>query len=368
MKAAVACCLMVFGIHAQVATAKPKASCFGDRKSGAGVIYLHGIDTIVPSEQELGNRRLLIKIAATLKFDLAIVRSTEFCKEKSRAGQLCWHRGDEQLNQTLLSEITTAGAECFSLDARVGILGFSNAGYLLNAITTQCLPSKTKWFLSIGAAGDVLKDAPQTNANCQDHLLHFMIGKKDITNIKVRKTFAQLKSLGRKIALTEFTGGHEIPELPTSEILAKLVTENINSSREIEDHCDLPGNDLSNQAADTPQHCHDICVGNSKCAAFVFVSGWNRCQLKIKAGRRVKLTMHSGIRQTKGPVTLISDTDGSGKDKERVSRTRSAAVCADLCTKDAACLAATYIEGYGDCWLKSTTGRQSKKVFFCGDR
>jgi hypothetical protein len=135
-------------------------------------------------------------------------------------------------------------------------------------------------------------------------------------------------------------------------------------------HCDISGSGTA-QAAPDAATCRERCLSHAPCAAFVFVSGWNRCFLKEKAARiAALLRFYAGRIAVDGQTRRVADAgydrDDSGKDMRKLPHTASAAACAAACLGEAGCLAFAYLEGYGDCYLKATHGIVRDKIFSCG--
>lgn len=138
-------------------------------------------------------------------------------------------------------------------------------------------------------------------------------------------------------------------------------------------HCDLPGGNRSHQATVSAEACATACSTDPACQAWSFVGGWNRCFLKQKSAKPVKLQIHAaqierdaqGVRQL-GKIHL--NHDSSGKDLRRISTVKDAEACGQLCVEEAQCESIAFLDGYGDCWLKKNKGRLFPKVFYCGLR
>ncbi|MEZ4743523.1 MAG: PAN domain-containing protein [Bdellovibrionota bacterium] len=144
--------------------------------------------------------------------------------------------------------------------------------------------------------------------------------------------------------------------------------------------CDLPGDNIGSSKLNTPEACKDKCLADKKCQGFVFISGWNRCFIKQKYLRLVKLKMSSGqiienqqdaadAHNSKGmrKVKLFGDrVDHSSKDLKRVSNIENLDKCGQRCLQEERCYAFTYLDGYRDCWLKGKGGSPRDKIFYCG--
>lgn len=129
--------------------------------------------------------------------------------------------------------------------------------------------------------------------------------------------------------------------------------------------CDLPlAKNLKSLSLQTHEACRKHCQDSgSSCAAWVFVSGWNRCFLKAEpTKRKVKLIFEAGFRED---ATISLRSDSSGKDLRRVSGVKDAKQCQKHCKAESQCGSFTYMNGYGDCWLKYPGGNLYGKQFHC---
>lgn len=134
--------------------------------------------------------------------------------------------------------------------------------------------------------------------------------------------------------------------------------------------CDLPGNDLGGKDGSSKEvsveACEQRCASHSQCAAYVFISGWNRCFLKAKAGKSVPVRFYAGTMKDGKIADAGFDRDYSGKDLRRVEHVASGEACGKTCEAEPQCRAFAYIGGYSDCWLKKDVGTRREKVFSCG--
>jgi len=106
------------------------------------------------------------------------------------------------------------------------------------------------------------------------------------------------------------------------------------------------------------------CDSDASCRGFTFVSGWNRCFLKSKIARFAILRFVSAA---KGGSPQ-PDFDNTRKDLRRVIHLKTPLACSRACGSEPKCTGWTYLDGYGDCWLKSGVGRLKPKVFYCGTK
>lgn len=358
-----------------LATSDFPAECFGTGKNSNGLIYLHGIDTLTPGTQELENRELMQALASELNMDLAVVRSDQPCQDKNYQGKLCWMRKPEDVLSRTVEKIERSGSKCFRSDAKVGLVGFSNAGYLLLQAAADCATLKAQWSIAIGAGGSA--DFGRVKGACGR--LRMMLGNRDVYSEKsARMGFSRLKSLGRDVELVPYDGKHELQKVSLTELIKKQIAPDsaIEPSQSVaawatgavEKNCDLNGKDLAAKNLPDQQSCQDYCDQEQGCRGYVFISGWGKCFLKSKVVRQSSVKMISGkkdLDRRLGPIEIFDDHDNSGKDMRRVTNVKDGASCAQECQNDAACKGFTLIGGYGDCWLKSTSGKIYSKVFYC---
>ena len=136
-------------------------------------------------------------------------------------------------------------------------------------------------------------------------------------------------------------------------------------TKKLQVNCDLLGPTVKSKSVSDPTACQEFCT-QEKCAAFTFVSGWNKCFLKRSARRPRTISIASGTLKNKRSTFEINvDIDNSGKDIKQVSA-KSATACGQACQKFAACVAFAFISGYDSCWLKKTRGKEVAKKFYCG--
>jgi hypothetical protein len=137
-----------------------------------------------------------------------------------------------------------------------------------------------------------------------------------------------------------------------------------------EAHCDVAATELRSLPTATAEACRDACAGEPRCAAYVHVSGWGRCFLKAKPGRKATIRFYSGAVESRGgarvAVDAAYDVDYSGKDMRKLPGTASGEACRDACIAEPRCRAFAYLEGYANCWLKETRGDARAKIFSCG--
>ncbi|MBQ46646.1 MAG: hypothetical protein CMP10_04020 [Zetaproteobacteria bacterium] len=134
-------------------------------------------------------------------------------------------------------------------------------------------------------------------------------------------------------------------------------------------NCDLPGQNLKSFNVAKPKDCREACTNNQKCNGFSFISGWNKCFLKVTSRAAVEIRFFSGELGSNREVASSGwDIDYSGKDLKKIPYVTDGKACSIACIKDPKCKAFGYISGYRDCWLKKTIGKSRHKVFWCGQR
>lgn len=135
-------------------------------------------------------------------------------------------------------------------------------------------------------------------------------------------------------------------------------------------NCDLPAASLASLKKSTVDECQKTCEDHKNCAAFVFVSGWQRCFLKESAARQARIQLLSGELSSEAnrafdKKDIKVDFDHTGKDLERIVLDK-VEDCAKACLARSDCYAFTYIDGYRVCWLKAGGGKFQEKIFQCG--
>jgi len=192
--------------------------CIGPKDASRFMVYLHGMDTISPSKQELENRKVLSRLAESLKIKFAIPRAKSKCPTNS--AQLCWSwqaKISTDLESTK-NAISTSANECFPSKG-YEVLGFSNGGAALTSMLRLCEKVEFKKAIAIGAAGGWFSSDPKDLRSCGPKLIS-MLGKEDGANQKpVRDLTAHLLSLHAPIELVEYVGGHALSYEPLYEVL-----------------------------------------------------------------------------------------------------------------------------------------------------
>ena len=177
------------------------------------------------------------------------------------------------------------------------------------------------------------------------------------------KILAALSRLALLAALAPAQGLAQSPSSPAAGPAAPR------PQATLQEHCDIAGAGAPQKTADAAA-CRDLCTTTATCAAFVFVSGWNRCFLKDKKARVATLRFYAGYIDATAAARPVAeagyDRDDSGKDMRSLPHTKTAAACASACVDEPRCRAFAYLEGYDACYLKSTHGSLRAKVFSCG--
>lgn len=199
------------------------AECIGPKDSKTVAIYLHGMDTESPSNQELENRKVLSKISESLKIGIAIPRAKNKCPNKS---QICWgcNFNEDGVVENALQLASASQTQCFPKSTQIGLIGFSNGGFVANQIIKDCKKTDFKWLVSIGAGGSYNKN-DKTNLNKCGALI-LMAGKEDKSN------YEQIKSLEKwmnerkaNVNFVEYESGHNLPEKDLEKVLKTLISK-----------------------------------------------------------------------------------------------------------------------------------------------
>lgn len=197
------------------------AECFGPKDSKTVAVYLHGMDTESPSNQELENRKVLSKISESLKIGIAIPRTKNKCPNKT---QLCWgwNFNDTGVVDTAIQLAIETQKQCFPKADQFGIVGFSNGGFIANQIVKDCKKTNFKWLISIGAGGSFNKNNKTDLSKCNS--LTLMAGKQDKFNYEPIKDLAKwLKEHKADVTLVEYNSGHLLPEKDLEKVLKSII-------------------------------------------------------------------------------------------------------------------------------------------------
>lgn len=209
--------LLVFSIlnvRADVSEAQLNVTCIGNDNAQGFLIYLHGMDSIIPSPQELTNRKILTDIALKYNLKIAMPRAEMECPTQLES--ICWGWTWSSLElTTIIPKILSAREQCFSSDKPFGVIGFSNGGYLLNNwFQAGLLPSfgiNPSFIISSGAdRGFILSNSIDLSKNPP---LILIAGDHDIYNHDMSETYsAQLMTMHADVKVVTFNGAHELNE------------------------------------------------------------------------------------------------------------------------------------------------------------
>lgn len=197
-------------------------SCLGSDKSNLGVIYLHGMDTATPSDQEKQNRNILQNISDKYNLRIAIPRSNKACSQNK--DQICWGWNFNDIELSYVrNEIEKSSSICKLPSKRI-LIGFSNGAYALNKLFRQCLTSNDQVIISQGANiyNGSLEIDPKDLSKC-GHLI-FISGLNDKYNFDPSLNYIkQLKSKNSNVDLITFDGGHEMNEEAVSKAIKEIL-------------------------------------------------------------------------------------------------------------------------------------------------
>ena len=200
-------------------------SCIGPESAEIFVIYLHGMDSVQPSAQELANRSLLEQMAKTRNIRFALPRAQSKCPNEPDS--ICWGwKFDQAELEAVLPPILQARAQCFSKKKPFKIVGFSNGGYLLARWYSQAMrPSFPERPISLIASGSSKGDSSAAMSDLSANpSLTLIVGKQDQFNFDPAESlFHRLKDLSAPVTLIEFDGGHVLDE---QSLLKALQTSN----------------------------------------------------------------------------------------------------------------------------------------------
>lgn len=182
----------------------------------AQVIYLHGMDTFSPSNQELQIRKSLENLSNELGISFATPRAFEKCPENKK--QICWMWGAETKEAIKIkrNKILRETKSCFSESLPTIWLGFSNGGNLVSQIFQECVEKGD--YITFGASGGYVKNSSGSLQNCGSYKA--LIGKNDKWNYShAIKFYSNLKNKKAHVDVIELDGGHEVDSNILREIL-----------------------------------------------------------------------------------------------------------------------------------------------------
>lgn len=200
-------------------------SCLGPTDARTFAVYLHGVDSTAPSEQEQHNRQVLAQTAEALSIRFALPRAQQSC-----GPSICWGwQLDLAQRQAAASAVTAAAQRCFPARARYGLVGFSSGGYLVLSLLRVCelrttLPN-VDWSVAVGSAmlRGPIEPIPTDLSACGTATV--LIGTDDIHNNDPTNNYLhQLESKHANVSLVSFKGGHELPRQALIDLLATRAT------------------------------------------------------------------------------------------------------------------------------------------------
>lgn len=198
------------------------AECIGPKDLKNVAIYLHGMDTEPPSQQELSNRKILKKISDSLKIGIVIPRAKTQCPNNK--DQFCWGWNFNEsgvIDSTLKMAFETK-ERCFPKSKTIGLVGFSNGGFVANQITKDCRATELNWLISIGAGDSQNKTDTKDLSKCSPLIL--MAGQKDKSNYEpIKELGKRLSEQKANVTIIEYDDGHTIPEKDLQKVLKSVI-------------------------------------------------------------------------------------------------------------------------------------------------
>jgi hypothetical protein len=188
------CQYVVAGWWAASRGAEVPPTCLGSERASRQVVYLHGLDTMAPSWQELDHRRALATLPDTA---IALPRAPA-----CGAGR-CWPDGDDGAAVTIAA-IREAARACFGERGSYGVVGFSRGGFAL-ARLASCQAADARWAIvasAFGHAGEPgLRDCP----------VAVVVGRRDRHHHDGAIGYARSREgAGWPTRLIEHAGGHRL--------------------------------------------------------------------------------------------------------------------------------------------------------------
>ena len=178
-------------------------TCIGRRDAAVNIVYLHGLDTVAPSWQEIQNREKLRAIAQILDARIALPR-----------GPGRWpQRSDIAKSVDLIEQASRA---CFR-SSRLMVVGFSDGANVVNQLYVSCRPDIASTYVSAGSSEVAFRRDAQSLARCGQLVL---IAGRHEPGFETTRIFAtQLAKRGYRVQFVAHSGPHE---LPFSETLMAL--------------------------------------------------------------------------------------------------------------------------------------------------
>lgn len=192
--------------------------CIGSPTANKFIVYLHGMDSVSPSKQELGNRAILKNLAEKLNIRFALPRATQKCPVNNQ--QICWTwaaKTHEDISIVQMA-IKSAAEDCFA-NRDYSVLGFSNGGVAVGALLRMCEKVSFKSAIIVGAAGGWFSTDPKNLEGCSPIIIS-LLGSEDQANQKyVREFVSHLISLKAQVSLVEYKGDHRLFFEPLADLL-----------------------------------------------------------------------------------------------------------------------------------------------------
>ncbi len=201
-------------------------SCMGPEGSKINLVYLHGMDSATPSQQEQTNRGVLAKIANELNIRIALPRASKPCPTQPNSVCWGWSFNQSEIDSTK-GTIEAAAQNCFGTKAHYGMLGFSNGGYLLSQAYRSCTLQTNfpdgGWLAIVGAArySGNLPVQPASLKGCGS--LTILSGSEDQYNSDLNQNYLHvLAAKGADATEIPYSGGHLLPYPELKTALEKL--------------------------------------------------------------------------------------------------------------------------------------------------
>lgn len=218
--------------------------------------------------------------------------------------------------------------------------------------------------------GTIYKDSMKFIAMDINDLSNYLSYIRYDTKCEPKFNFAGVLAITlNRFAIDEKKECHVSFKYVFNNILLYLFIANHGSiaAANVQEDCDYPGSTFSVKPLKTPKDCLSLCNNTDNCLGFVFVSGWNRCQLKSKIFRKVPLTITAGIPDEKQTYEIFPMMDARGPDL-RSELVNDVKACQKTCQQEIKCKGFVFLDGYRTCWLKKAlkSKKPYAKRFYCG--
>lgn len=180
----------------------------GDVASKKAWVYLCGLTNDFQQVPEIQQGKVLDAIGLRLGMKFIAIEPRDRCAQLGN--RLCWaQETPEEVQKTYHYIMESVGKQPIA-----GFVGFSNGGFFLNALA-QTVKLDVP-LVAIGSAGYIRRD-PFANT------IHLLIGKQDEHHYKYAiAAYEHSKKTNVTMHLTEYDGGHEIPENELLKVLQKF--------------------------------------------------------------------------------------------------------------------------------------------------